>query len=61
MASTDYRDYINAISGVHNDTLSLHNLRDIAELVSFIIDQFSQQTPGTPPPSGTLPVIWRQK
>ncbi|HBM3131225.1 TPA: HD domain-containing protein [Klebsiella michiganensis] len=45
MASTDYRDYINAISGVHNDTLSLHNLRDIAELVSFIIDQFSQQTP----------------
>ncbi|HHX4020399.1 TPA: HD domain-containing protein, partial [Klebsiella michiganensis] len=27
------------------DTLSLHNLRDIAELVSFIIDQFSQQTP----------------
>lgn len=45
MASTDYRDYIKAISGVHNDTLSLHNLRDIAELVSFIIDQFSQQTP----------------
>ncbi|STW27646.1 metal dependent phosphohydrolase [Klebsiella michiganensis] len=45
MASSDYRDYINAIPGVHNDTLSLHNLRDIAELVSFIIDQFSQQTP----------------
>ncbi|MDW2716888.1 HD domain-containing protein [Klebsiella pasteurii] len=45
MASTNYRDYIKAISGVHNDTLSLHNLRDIAELVSFIIDQFSQQTP----------------
>ncbi|HGL5978320.1 TPA: HD domain-containing protein [Klebsiella oxytoca] len=45
MASTDYRDYIKAIPGVHNDTISLHNLRDIAELVSFIVDQFSQQTP----------------
>jgi response regulator RpfG family c-di-GMP phosphodiesterase len=45
MASTDYRDYIKKIPGVHNDTISLHNLRDIAELVSFIIDQFSQQKP----------------
>lgn len=45
MASSDYRDYIKEISGIHNDTLSLHNLRDIAELLSFIIDQFGQQTP----------------
>lgn len=45
LASTDYRDYIKEIPRVNNDTISLHNLRDIAELLSFIIDQFSQQTP----------------
>ncbi|MBA7929805.1 HD domain-containing protein [Klebsiella sp. RHBSTW-00215] len=45
MASSDYRDYIQEIPRIHNDTISLHNLRDIAELLSFIIDQFSQQTP----------------
>lgn len=45
MASADYHQYIKEISGVHNDTISLHNLRDIAELVSFIVDRFSQQVP----------------
>ncbi|WP_374043534.1 HD domain-containing protein [uncultured Klebsiella sp.] len=45
MASSDYRDYIKEIPGIHNDTISLHNLRDIAKLLSFIIDQFAEQTP----------------
>lgn len=45
MVSSDYRDYIKEIPGIRNDTISLHNLRDIAELLSFIIDQFGQQTP----------------
>jgi len=45
MASCNYRDYIKEIDGIKNDGISLHNLRNIAALLSFIIDQFSQQVP----------------
>jgi len=45
MTSCNYQDYIKEINGVNNDVISLHNLRDIALLLSFIIDQFSQQIP----------------
>jgi len=45
MTSCNYQDYIKEINGINNDVISLHNLRDITLLLSFIIDQFSQQIP----------------
>ena len=40
--STEFDDYIKEIPRIHNDTLSLHNFRDIAGMLAFIIDGFSQ-------------------
>lgn len=40
--STDFDDYIKEIPRIHNDSISLHNFRDIAGMLAFIIDGFSQ-------------------
>ncbi|CAM7456932.1 HD domain-containing protein [Citrobacter sedlakii] len=40
--STDFDDYIKDIPRIHNDSVSLHNFRDIAGMLAFIIDGFSQ-------------------
>ncbi|MCK6883727.1 HD domain-containing protein [Enterobacter cloacae] len=40
--STEFDDYIKEIPRIHNDPLSLHNFRDIAGMLAFIIDGFSQ-------------------
>ncbi|KNC95640.1 hypothetical protein GM31_23115 [Trabulsiella odontotermitis] len=42
MTSTDFDEYINEIPRIHNDSISLHNFRDIAGMLAFIIDGFSQ-------------------
>lgn len=40
--STEFDDYIQDIPRIHNDSISLHNFRDIANMLAFIIDGFSQ-------------------
>lgn len=40
--STEFDDYINEIPRIHNESISLHNFRDIAGMLAFIIDGFSQ-------------------
>lgn len=40
--STEFDDYIKEIPRIHNDSISLHNFRDIAGMLAFIIDGFSQ-------------------
>ncbi|WP_058910643.1 HD domain-containing protein [Entomohabitans teleogrylli] len=45
MQSSRYEDYIKEIPRIHNDNISLHNLRDIADLLAFIVDQFSRHPP----------------
>ncbi|HAT8014201.1 HD domain-containing protein [Citrobacter rodentium NBRC 105723 = DSM 16636] len=40
--STEFIDYIKEIPRIHNDSVSLHNFRDIAGMLAFIIDGFSQ-------------------
>ncbi|MGV4276069.1 HD domain-containing protein [Citrobacter farmeri] len=40
--STEFDDYIQDIPRIHNDSISLHNFRDIATMLAFIIDGFSQ-------------------
>jgi response regulator RpfG family c-di-GMP phosphodiesterase len=42
MTSTDFEEYISEIPRIHNDSISLHNFRDIAGMLAFIIDGFSQ-------------------
>ncbi|KFB98733.1 putative metal-dependent phosphohydrolase [Trabulsiella guamensis ATCC 49490] len=42
MTSTDFDDYIKEIPRIHNDAISLHNFRDIAGMLAFVIDGFSQ-------------------
>lgn len=43
MQSTRYQDYIQEIPRIYNDSLSLHNFRDISSLLAFVIDEFSQE------------------
>lgn len=43
MQSTDFAEYINQIPRTDNDAISLHNFRDIAAMLAFIIDGHSQQ------------------
>ena len=40
--SSNYLDYIREIPRIHNNPISLHNFRDIMNLLAFIIDQFSE-------------------
>ncbi|WP_436858100.1 HD domain-containing protein [Citrobacter tructae] len=40
--STEFDDYIKEIPRIHNDSVSLHNFRDIAAMLAFIIDGFSK-------------------
>ncbi|WP_325828370.1 HD domain-containing protein [Enterobacter mori] len=40
--STAFDDYIKEVPRIHNDFISLHNFRDIAGMLAFIIDGFSQ-------------------
>lgn len=40
--STNFDDYIKEIPRIHNDSVSLHNFRDIAAMLAFIVDGFSQ-------------------
>ena len=42
MQSTDFDDYIKGLPRIPNDSVSLHNFRDIAGMLAFIIDGFSQ-------------------
>jgi|GEM_PF-487948 Response regulator containing a CheY-like receiver domain and an HD-GYP domain len=42
MQSSHYQDYISEIPRIPNDTLSLHNFRDISSLLAFVIDEFSE-------------------
>ncbi|WP_327152790.1 HD domain-containing protein [Trabulsiella odontotermitis] len=42
MTSTDFDDYINEIPRIRNDAISLHNFRDIAGMLAFVVDGFSQ-------------------
>nr|WP_230979128.1 HD domain-containing protein [Intestinirhabdus alba] len=42
LQSTDFNDYIKEIPRIHNDYISLHNFRDIAAMLAFHIDGFSQ-------------------
>lgn len=39
--STEFHDYIQDIPRINNDSVSLHNFRDIAGMLAFIIDGFS--------------------
>ncbi len=42
ITSIEFDNYIKEIPRIHNDSVSLHNFRDIARMLAFIIDGFSQ-------------------